>query len=95
MHHIPVIVEPVGEKNLPCNLLTWKRTSGDLIRAGDTLAELEDDKATFEIAADLPPETHGTLEILVAAGTTVVPGAHIARIAVDAPTYARWSDQHR
>ena len=51
------------------NVLEWKKKEGDLIKAGDTIASIETDKATvdFEVQED------GYLaKILVPAGTKEV-----------------------
>lgn len=51
------------------NLIKWLKKEGDLIKAGDVLAEIETDKATMEVEA----VDEGTLgRIMVAAGTEQV-----------------------
>ncbi|HXP97266.1 MAG TPA: biotin/lipoyl-containing protein, partial [Telmatospirillum sp.] len=48
------------------NLARWLKKEGDVVKAGDVLAEIETDKATMEFEAT----DEGTLgKILVAAGT--------------------------
>jgi len=57
-------------------IVDWKKSSGDEVHKGDVLAEVESDKATF----DLEAEDDGTLEILVEKGVPAKIGAAIARI---------------
>ncbi len=59
-------------------IVEWKKSSGDEVHKGDVLAEVESDKATF----DLEAEDDGTLEILVEKGVPAKIGAAIARIGV-------------
>ena len=55
---------------------TWKKQSGESVRRGDVLAEVESDKASFELEAD----ADGVLEIIVDAGRAVPVGELIANI---------------
>lgn len=57
-------------------IVEWKKKSGDQVKAGEVLAEVESDKATF----DLEAETDGVLNILVEQGVPAKIGAPIARI---------------
>ncbi|MGH7762809.1 MAG: dihydrolipoamide acetyltransferase family protein [Candidatus Dormibacteraceae bacterium] len=57
-------------------IVEWKKKSGDAVKTGDVLAEVESDKATF----DLEAESDGTLSILVEQGVPAKIGAPIARI---------------
>ena len=57
-------------------IVAWKKQSGDEVHAGDVLAEVESDKATF----DLEAESDGVLQILVDQGVPAKIGAPIARI---------------
>src|SRR6266566_3586233 len=57
-------------------IVEWKKSSGDEVHKGEVLAEVESDKATF----DLEAESDGTLEILVEKGVPAKIGAAIARI---------------
>ena len=57
-------------------IVEWKKKSGDEVKAGDVLAEVESDKATF----DLEAESAGVLSILVEQGVPAKIGAPIARI---------------
>lgn len=58
-------------------IASWKKKSGDTVKKGDVLAEVESDKATFDLEAD----SEGTLNIVVEAGQAVPVGAPIAQIA--------------
>src|SRR5690349_1002567 len=57
-------------------IVEWKKKSGDEVKAGEVLAEVESDKATF----DLEAESDGVLQILVDQGVPAKIGAPIARI---------------
>ena len=57
-------------------IVEWKKKTGDEIKAGDVIAEVESDKATF----DLEAESGGVLSILVEQGVPAKIGAPIATI---------------
>src|SRR5260370_31588644 len=57
-------------------IVEWKKKSGDEVKTGEVLAEVESDKATF----DLEAESDGVLSILVEQGVPAKIGAPIARI---------------
>ena len=57
-------------------IVEWKKKSGDQVKAGEVLAEVESDKATF----DLEAESDGVLLILVEQGVPAKIGAPIAKI---------------
>src|SRR4030088_3435964 len=57
-------------------IVEWKKKTGDEGKTGDVLAEVESDKATF----DLEAESDGVLSILVEQGVPAKIGAPIARI---------------
>src|SRR5256886_1373862 len=57
-------------------VVEWKKKSGDQVKAGEVLAEVESDKATF----DLEAESDGVLQILVEQGVPAKIGAPIAKI---------------
>jgi pyruvate dehydrogenase E2 component (dihydrolipoamide acetyltransferase) len=65
-------------------IVEWKKSSGDEVHKGDVLAEVESDKATFDLEAD----DDGKLEILVEKGVPAKIGAPIARIGASAGTAA-------
>src|SRR5438309_9469745 len=57
-------------------IVEWKKKSGDQVKAGEVVAEVESDKATF----DLEAESDGVLQILVEPGVPAKIGAPIAKI---------------
>src|SRR5258706_835459 len=57
-------------------IVEWKKKTGDEVKSGDVLAEVESDKATF----DLEAESDGVLSILVEQGVPAKIGAPIATI---------------
>jgi pyruvate dehydrogenase E2 component (dihydrolipoamide acetyltransferase) len=70
-------------------IVEWKKKTGDEVKAGDVIAEVESDKATF----DLEAESGGVLSILVEQGVPAKIGAPIATIgeASAAPAKAKAS----
>ena len=61
-------------------VVEWKKKSGDVVKKGEVIAEVESDKATF----DLESEADGVLDIIVQQGVPAKIGAPIARIGADA-----------
>jgi pyruvate dehydrogenase E2 component (dihydrolipoamide acetyltransferase) len=57
-------------------VIEWKKQTGDAVKKGDVLAEVESDKASFELEAD----ADGVLSIVVDAGKPVPVGDLIANI---------------
>jgi pyruvate dehydrogenase E2 component (dihydrolipoamide acetyltransferase) len=57
-------------------IVEWKKKTGDEVKAGEVIAEVESDKATF----DLEAESGGVLSILVEQGVPAKIGAPIATI---------------
>ena len=66
-------------------VIEWKKQSGDPVKKGDVLAEVESDKASFELEAD----ADGVLSIVVEAGTPVPVGDLIANIGKEGEAPAR------
>lgn len=66
----------VGESISEVSLLKWNYNTGDQVKNGDVLLEIESDKATVEVIA----ESDGALEIVKNEGETVPIGEVIARI---------------
>src|ERR687885_1386434 len=62
-------------------VLEWKVEDGQEVHRGDVLAEIESDKASFEIEA----EADGVLHIVVDRGKAVPVGQQIATIGGEAP----------
>jgi pyruvate dehydrogenase E2 component (dihydrolipoamide acetyltransferase) len=65
-------------------VLEWKKQDGDEVHRGEVLAEIESDKASFEIEA----EADGVLHIAVDKGQAVPVGQLIGRIGGEAPARA-------
>ena len=67
-------------------IVEWKKKSGETVKKGDVIAEVESDKATF----DLESEADGVIDIIVEQGVPAKIGAPIARIgaAGEAPAAA-------
>ncbi|MDQ6771644.1 MAG: biotin/lipoyl-binding protein, partial [Candidatus Dormibacteraeota bacterium] len=65
-------------------VLDWKVADGQEVHRGDVLAEIESDKASFEIEA----EHDGALHIVVAKGQAAPVGEQIATIGEGAPAAA-------
>src|ERR1700738_3048512 len=61
-------------------VLEWKKHDGDEVHRGEGLAEIESDKASFEIEA----ESDGVLHIVVDKGSAVPVGQQIATIGGEA-----------
>ena len=68
----------VGESINEVTISNWAKASGDLVVLDEVIAEIESDKATFELTA----EATGKLEIFAADGTTLEIGGLICQIAV-------------
>ena len=65
-------------------VLEWRKQDGEEVQRGEVLAEIESDKASFEIEA----EAAGVLHIAVDKGQAVPVGALIGRIGGEAPARA-------
>ncbi|MBI4211042.1 MAG: biotin/lipoyl-binding protein, partial [Deltaproteobacteria bacterium] len=73
----PVKVPSAGESVTEAFIGAWKKKTGDMVRKGEVIVDLESQKATFELAA----EFSGKLEIIKAtAGERVRVGDVIAYI---------------
>jgi 2-oxoglutarate dehydrogenase E2 component (dihydrolipoamide succinyltransferase) len=77
---IEIKVPTVGESITEVTLATWLKSDGDHVEVDEIIAELESDKATFE----LPAEGAGTLRIVAQEGDTIEIGATICTIDTDA-----------
>jgi len=73
---LEIKVPPVGESITEVTLSRWIKKTGDVVAMDEVIAELESDKATFELTA----EKAGTLTTLVAEGDTLSIGAPVAKI---------------
>jgi 2-oxoglutarate dehydrogenase E2 component (dihydrolipoamide succinyltransferase) len=73
---IEIKVPPVGESITEVVLSRWVKNDGDAVEMDEVIAELESDKATFELTA----EQAGTLKIVAAEGDTLEIGAVVCSI---------------
>ncbi|MBC7568092.1 MAG: 2-oxoglutarate dehydrogenase complex dihydrolipoyllysine-residue succinyltransferase [Pedobacter sp.] len=73
---IEIKVPPVGESITEVVLSRWVKNDGDAVEMDEIIAELESDKATFELTA----EQAGTLKVVAAEGDTLAIGAVVCRI---------------
>ncbi|PKQ02587.1 MAG: dihydrolipoamide acetyltransferase, partial [Alphaproteobacteria bacterium HGW-Alphaproteobacteria-11] len=77
-----VIMPALGMAQETGVLVSWLKRSGDAVRAGEPLMEVETDKAVMEVEA----QASGWLtDVRAAAGDAVPVGAVIARIAQAKP----------
>ena len=73
---LTIKVPPVGESITEVTLSSWKKKDGDKVEMDEVIAELESDKATFELTA----EKAGILKIAAKEGDTLPIGAVVATI---------------
>jgi len=73
-------VPEVGESITEVTIASWLKKDGDYVEQDEIIAELESDKATFE----LPAEVAGTLKIKAQEGDTIDVGSVICEIDADA-----------
>jgi 2-oxoglutarate dehydrogenase E2 component (dihydrolipoamide succinyltransferase) len=73
---LAIKVPPVGESITEVTLSSWKKKDGDHVEMDEVIAELESDKATFELTA----EKAGTLQTVAKEGDTLAIGAVVANI---------------
>ena len=71
-------VKPLGESITEVVLGSWAKNDGDFVKMDEILAEIESDKATFELTA----EATGILRIVAQAGSTLKVGDLICKIEV-------------
>ena len=71
-------VPTVGESITEVTIGTWMKQDGDVVELDEPIAEIESDKATFELAA----EARGVLKIEAQEGDTIEIGALICKIEV-------------
>jgi 2-oxoglutarate dehydrogenase E2 component (dihydrolipoamide succinyltransferase) len=69
-------IPAVGESITEVTIAKWLKPDGAAVKRDEVIAELESDKATFE----LPAEADGTLKIRVAEGETIGIGTVIAEL---------------
>jgi len=71
-------VPAVGESITEVTISTWLKKDGDLVKLDEIIAEVESDKATFE----LPAEANGILRIVAQEKTTLPIGGLICKIEI-------------
>jgi len=71
-------VPPVGESITEVTISTWLKKDGDFVKLDEVIAEVESDKATFE----LPAEANGVLRIIAKEKTTLPIGGLICKIEI-------------
>jgi len=87
---LEIKVPPVGESITEVTLSRWIKKDGDAVEMDEVIAELESDKATFELTA----ESAGTLKTVAAEGDTLPIGGVVASIeAGGAPAAAPAADK--
>lgn len=80
---LEIKIPTVGESITEVTLAQWLKEDGDYVEMDENIAELESDKATFE----LPAERAGILRIIAQEGDTLEIGAVVCTIEEgDAPT---------
>jgi 2-oxoglutarate dehydrogenase E2 component (dihydrolipoamide succinyltransferase) len=72
--HVPTVGESITEVVIS----SWVKKSGDTVEMDEVIAEIESDKATFELTA----EAHGILEVIAPEGETLEIGALVCKIEV-------------
>jgi len=73
---LTIKVPPVGESITEVTLSSWKKKDGDTVQMDEVIAELESDKATFELTA----EKAGVLKLSASEGDVLPIGATVATI---------------
>jgi 2-oxoglutarate dehydrogenase E2 component (dihydrolipoamide succinyltransferase) len=73
---LEIKVPPVGESITEVVLSRWVKNDGDFVEMDEVIAELESDKATFELTA----EQEGTLKVVASEGDTLEIGAVVCTI---------------
>ena len=71
-------VSELGESITEVTLASWFKQDGDYVELDETIAEIESDKATFE----LPAEANGILRTIAKEGDTLEIGALLCKIEV-------------
>lgn len=77
---LEIKIPPVGESISEVTLSRWIKNDGDYVEMDEIIAELESDKATFELTA----EKAGVLKTKVSEGETIAVGTVVCEIDTDA-----------
>ncbi|MEP1891847.1 MAG: biotin/lipoyl-containing protein, partial [Cyclobacteriaceae bacterium] len=75
---IEMNVPAVGESINEVTISSWMKADGDMVELDEVIAEIESDKATFELTA----EAQGVLRIIAPEGETLEIGALLCKIEV-------------
>jgi len=87
---IEMVVPTVGESITEVTIGSWSKEDGDFVEMDEVIAEIESDKATFELTA----EAQGQLQIVAEEGATIEIGALICKIEeVEGEAPAKKSEQ--
>ncbi len=73
-----MVVPTVGESITEVTISSWLKSDGDYVELDEIIAEVESDKATFE----LPAEASGLLQVIAQEGDTLEIGASICKIEI-------------
>src|ERR1700744_5643220 len=73
---LEIKVPPVGESITEVTLASWLKKDGDAVKMDEVIAELESDKATFELTAT----EAGTLKTIAQEGDVLPIGAVVCTI---------------
>jgi len=76
MSVIEIKVPPVGESITEVTVASWRKKSGDYVSRDEVICELESDKATFE----LPAEIDGVIQLLAKEGDVIAIGSAVCTI---------------
>ncbi len=71
-------VPAVGESINEVTISAWQKADGDFVELDEVIAEIESDKATFDLTAEAP----GVLRIIAQEGDTLEIGALLCKIEV-------------
>src|ERR1700744_1283878 len=82
---LEIKVPPVGESITEVTLSSWIKKDGDVVQMDEVIAELESDKATFELTATEP----GTLKTVAKEGDVLPIGAVVCTIEAAAAQAAK------
>ncbi len=82
---VEMFVPTVGESITEVTIGSWLKSDGDEVVLDEAIAEIESDKATFELTA----EAEGKLKIIAQEGDTLEIGALICKIEVDESSAAK------
>ncbi|MFT7298437.1 MAG: 2-oxoglutarate dehydrogenase E2 component (dihydrolipoamide succinyltransferase), partial [Sphingobacteriales bacterium] len=73
---LQIKVPQVGESITEVTIAEWLKADGDYVEQDEVIAEIESDKASFEITAEKP----GTLKIVAQEGDTISIGEVVCEI---------------